>query len=124
MPVLPAAPARLSMIIGWPSDMCREVARMRAMMSVGPPGAKGTIRVIGRSGHAAWAGVAELPATSAVKAVENERVTVRQGAGLLRVARRRPVCRTRSKSVRPARKSLVRDPRRGSHGRQYEAILC
>src|SRR5438105_8383093 len=56
MPRLPPAPARLSTITFWPSDFDIVVARMRAMMSAGPPAANGTIMMIGRSGYAARAG--------------------------------------------------------------------
>src|SRR5215470_3361402 len=70
MPVLPAAPARLSMMTGWPSDICSDVARMRAMISVGPPGANGTINVIDRSGQAARADAAKHTARRIVKTVE------------------------------------------------------
>ena len=45
-----AAPARLSTMTCWPSDWDSCTARMRAMMSVGPPGGKGTISVMVRSG--------------------------------------------------------------------------
>src|SRR5262245_58460933 len=69
MPVLPAAPARLSMMSGWPSDICSDVARMRAMMSVGPPGANGTMRVIGRSGQAARAGAVIAEVNRIIRAV-------------------------------------------------------
>jgi hypothetical protein len=50
MPVVPPAPATFSMMICWPSvrDMCSPT--MRAVTSVGPPAAKGTIIVMGRSG--------------------------------------------------------------------------
>ena len=53
MPMLPAAPPRLSTTTCWPSDWLSESDRIRAMMSVGPPGANGTTTVMGRSGKAA-----------------------------------------------------------------------
>src|SRR5512147_1567595 len=59
MPVVPPAPVTFSITICCPSvrDMCS--ATMRAMTSVGPPAAKGTIMVIGRSGYAARAAAGE-----------------------------------------------------------------
>src|SRR3954453_16713582 len=72
MPMLPAAPPRLSTITCWPSECEMAIERMRAMMSVGPPGAKGTTRVMGRSGYAASVGAtrhAKMPAQAAAKAL-------------------------------------------------------
>src|SRR3979409_396546 len=72
MPILPAAPPRLSTITCWPSDCEKAIDRMRAMMSVGPPGANGTTREMGRSGKAASAGAArhaKMPAQAAAKAL-------------------------------------------------------
>jgi hypothetical protein len=50
IPVVPPAPATFSTTICWPSvrDMWSDT--MRAITSVGPPAAKGTIMVIGRLG--------------------------------------------------------------------------
>src|SRR5262245_18668998 len=70
MPMLPAAPPRLSTITCWPSECEMAIERMRAMMSVGPPGANGTTRVMGRSGYAASAGATrhvKMPAQAAAK---------------------------------------------------------
>ncbi|MNL45221.1 hypothetical protein D3C87_1678520 [compost metagenome] len=57
-PMMPAAPARFSTMTCWPSLAAILSAISRAAMSVVPPGAAGMIRVIGRSGQAAWAGLA------------------------------------------------------------------
>jgi hypothetical protein len=48
--VVPPAPTTFSTMSCWPSvrDMCSET--MRAMTSVGPPAANGTITVMGRRG--------------------------------------------------------------------------
>jgi hypothetical protein len=48
--VVPPAPTTFSTTICWPSvrDMCSPT--IREMVSVGPPAANGTIRVIGRAG--------------------------------------------------------------------------
>jgi len=50
MPGLPPPPPRFSMITDWPSNLGKAFETMRAMMSVGPPAANGTISVITRSG--------------------------------------------------------------------------
>src|SRR5258707_666231 len=79
MPILPAAPPRLSTITCWPSDCEKAIDRMRAMMSVGPPGANGTTREMGRSGKAASAGAARharMPAQAAAKALRRMFVRV------------------------------------------------
>ena len=49
-PMRPPAPVRFSTTTGWPSVSPMRSARMRAATSVEPPGAKGTIRRIGRFG--------------------------------------------------------------------------
>src|SRR5471032_2549957 len=51
MPMLPPAPARLSTTTCWPSDSESFCAMMRAMTSVGPPGAKPTMMRIGFTGY-------------------------------------------------------------------------
>src|SRR5262245_37406926 len=56
MPVVPPAPATFSTMIGWPSVFCIYSPTMRAIVSVGPPAANGTIMVIGLSGYSAAAG--------------------------------------------------------------------
>jgi hypothetical protein len=53
------APARLSTINDPPSFSWSFGARIRAMVSVDPPGGNGTIRVTGLSGQASAIGLAE-----------------------------------------------------------------
>ena len=48
--MVPLAPGRFSTAMGWPNSACSAGARKRAMMSVPPPGAKPTSRVMGRVG--------------------------------------------------------------------------
>ena len=50
MAIEPAAPVMLSMMICWPSSLPMRSPTMRAIRSVGPPAANGTIRVIGLAG--------------------------------------------------------------------------
>ena len=50
MPVVPPAPAMFSTMNCWPSDFEKYSPTMRAMMSVGPPAANGTMMVTGRVG--------------------------------------------------------------------------
>ena len=57
LPTVAPAPARFSMITGWPSWSCSPCASSRATRSVVPPGAKGTTRRIGWVGQAAIAGL-------------------------------------------------------------------
>src|SRR5688500_1061072 len=64
--MLPDAPARLSTITDWPSDLVSCSASERARMSVEPPGAQGTTRVIGRSGHWAEASAAKPQSVTSV----------------------------------------------------------
>ena len=47
MPVVPPAPTTFSITNGWPSVFDMWSPTMRAMTSVGPPAANGTIMVIG-----------------------------------------------------------------------------
>src|SRR5215210_2508194 len=79
--MLPPAPARLSITIGWPSAAWSAFCSTRAARSVCPPGGKPTIRLTGRSGQApgpraAWArarpGVAS-PAPAASMALRRDR---------------------------------------------------
>src|SRR5258706_12879554 len=53
-PMLPPAPARFSIRTGWPSVSLSFCWATRATISVGPPGAKGTITRIGLAGQV-WA---------------------------------------------------------------------
>jgi hypothetical protein len=50
MPVVPPAPATFSTMTGWPSVLDMFSPTMRAITSVGPPAANGTIMVMGRVG--------------------------------------------------------------------------
>ena len=49
-PMLPPAPPRLSITIGFPSSSCRPFAIGLAAISDGPPGGQGTITFTGRLG--------------------------------------------------------------------------
>ena len=49
-PILPAAPPTFSMMTGWPRNVRRSSAIIRPITSDTPPGANGTIMVIGRVG--------------------------------------------------------------------------
>src|SRR5262249_29544648 len=53
VPVVPPAPVTFSTTICWPSERDMVSPPMRATTWVGPPGAKGTFGVMGRSGYAA-----------------------------------------------------------------------
>ena len=44
---MPPAPPMFSITIGWPSDFSMLFWMMRAIASVAPPGANGTIMVMG-----------------------------------------------------------------------------
>jgi len=48
--MVPPAPGTFSMMICWPSCVLVRWAMSRAMASVGPPAAKGTIQVSGLAG--------------------------------------------------------------------------
>ena len=50
MPVVPPAPTTFSITMVWPSVFDMWSVTMRAMTSVGPPAANGTMTVIGRVG--------------------------------------------------------------------------
>src|SRR5215831_6621764 len=56
MPVVPPAPATFSTTTDWPSVLPICSPTILAMVSVGPPAAKGTIMVMGRSGNSLRAG--------------------------------------------------------------------
>jgi len=51
IPIVPPAPMRFSMTIGWPSCFCTSAKTVRGMMSVALPGVNGTIARIGRVGQ-------------------------------------------------------------------------
>src|SRR5688500_11435018 len=70
------APPRLSTTSGWPSTLSISFAMALALASVAPPGGNGTIRRIGRVGHAccaaASAAITAAEAASAAIAHRNE----------------------------------------------------
>src|SRR5258705_1753667 len=51
MPTMPPAPPRFSITNGWPSASASLVVSARAVMSLPPPGAKGTITFTGFEGY-------------------------------------------------------------------------
>ena len=48
---MPPAPPKFSITICWPRISLMRAPIMRAMVSTGPPAAKGTTRLIGRAGQ-------------------------------------------------------------------------
>src|SRR3954462_8126188 len=59
------APGRFSTITCWPRLADIDWPVSRAMVSIGPPGGKGTIILIGLSGEGWWPAVVAMPAQSA-----------------------------------------------------------
>src|SRR5262249_14723911 len=59
-PILPLAPGRFSTTTPWPSTGASSAAISRPSRSLAPPGGKCTMMVIGRSGHAPYAGAAAI----------------------------------------------------------------
>src|SRR5690242_2277555 len=53
--MVPPAPAALSTITGCPSGLRSASARSRAILSLGPPAANGTTKVMGLEGKLGWA---------------------------------------------------------------------
>jgi hypothetical protein len=51
MPMKLRAPGRFSTTIGWPNTSASRMPRVRAVMSVGPPGGNGTIMRTGPLGY-------------------------------------------------------------------------
>src|SRR5580693_1683132 len=74
----PDAPGWLMMTMVWPSDFASSEAVTRVTVSVEPPAAQGTIRLIGRDGfHAApcaRARIAETPRTPAARPMNERRL--------------------------------------------------
>ncbi len=64
-PSMPPAPPTFSTSTGWPSSTRKPSATIRAITSLDPPAAKGTINVIGRVGQSS-ARVAKVAASNAV----------------------------------------------------------
>src|SRR5262245_45275989 len=54
-PSIPPPPVRLTTVTGWPSSFPRSTATIRAIRSVPPPAAHGTMNWTGRLGTFAWA---------------------------------------------------------------------
>src|SRR6478736_885719 len=69
VPSAPAAPPTFSTTTGWPRSLRICSAARRAMMSVLPPAANGTIRRMGRFGYCAQALVRVAAATAAARKV-------------------------------------------------------
>src|SRR6185437_5636787 len=69
-PMLPAAPERFSTTTDCPSEVDKYLDRTRARISVEPPGAHGTISVMGLSGQAARAAPGRRAATTASAATK------------------------------------------------------
>src|SRR5947207_12066835 len=63
--MLPPAPALFSTITLWPSVSVSDIASVRAMASVGPPGGKGTTKLMGRSGKRSASAAAGSAAVAA-----------------------------------------------------------
>src|SRR5690349_20758802 len=72
MPIVPVAPARLSTMNVWCSRSCSWAPRVRAIMSVEPPGGNGTTMVTVWSGYEASAG-SVAPAESAAANARSRR---------------------------------------------------
>jgi hypothetical protein len=75
--MLPPAPARLTITAGWPNLAFSPVETMRAITSVGPPGAAGTMNRTGRLGYgpSVWA-CALVPAVASIAAKAARRVSI------------------------------------------------
>src|SRR5262249_11060117 len=71
----PDAPGLLSITIRWPSRRVRPSATMRATRSVGPPGGKPCIIVIGRSGQSGLARAGAAASIAKGPAIAMRRVT-------------------------------------------------
>ena len=71
MPVVPPAPATFSTTNCWPSALEKYSPVMRAITSVGPPAANGTMMVTGRVGYCWSAAKADDAAISAAANTSN-----------------------------------------------------
>src|SRR5690349_5183297 len=72
MPICEAAPGRFSTTTLWLSDLVSDSATMRAVRSVPPPGANGTMILIGWLGYAAGCDQAAAGAMHAPKTMASE----------------------------------------------------
>src|SRR5437773_6283216 len=94
--MMPPAPPRFSITTGWPRLSCSAGTKLRAAMSVPPPGAAGTMRWIGFVGYCAAAGgIAKCAASST-----RERIAIGLG-----IARRRTNPRLPKKKAQPAERT-------------------
>src|SRR6516225_3122011 len=66
--MLPLAPPTFSTTTDWTSNVCIPAARTRPSTSVSPPGAKGTIIVIGRDGYVCALAIHETAGSAAAPA--------------------------------------------------------
>ena len=73
-PKLPPAPLRFSMISGWPIVWLMWLEIRRAVISVCPPGAKGTISLTARAGYLSCAIAAVVRLSIAARPVRANRV--------------------------------------------------
>src|SRR5436853_750994 len=94
--MMPPAPPRFSITTGWPRLSCSAGTKLRAAISVPPPGAAGTMRWIGFVGYCAAAGGMAKGAASSTR----ERIAI----GLV-IARRRTNPRLPKKKARPAERT-------------------
>src|SRR6516164_1521671 len=69
--MLPLAPPTFSTTTDWTSNVCIPAARTRPSTSVSPPGAKGTIIVIGRDGYVCALAIRETAGSAAAPAVRH-----------------------------------------------------
>lgn len=80
VPVMPPAPGRLSTTSGWPMRGPISSARMRTEPLPAPPGANGTITVMGRVGHASCARAGTGQSDGAAEAASRPSMA-RRGSG-------------------------------------------
>src|SRR5439155_1660239 len=95
--MMPPAPPRFSITTGWPRLSCSAGTKLRAAMSVPPPGAAGTMRWIGLVGYCAAAGGMAKCAASSTR----ERIAI----GLV-IARRPTNPRLPKKKAWPAERTI------------------
>src|SRR5215212_1971855 len=90
MPMLPEAPGLLSTTTCCPSRRPRNSATTRALVSVTPPGVKGTMSRIGLAGQASWAlagaDAKPKPAAASAAAASQRRRGVRGEEGAESIA--------------------------------------
>src|SRR6516164_10863962 len=69
--MLPLAPPTFSTTTDWTSNVCIPAARTRPSTSVSPPGAKGTIIVIGRDGYVCALAIRQTAGSAAAPAARH-----------------------------------------------------